>query len=88
MSRRGHPGLVRRISPAWRRRENTSLKSARPLSSGSSSSGPQASCASSTRPKATTSPPTPLPASTRAMPRSSPSATMAVGTSIAAVAAF
>eukprot|EP00965_Chrysotila_dentata_P161719 5341464-Pleurochrysis_carterae.AAC.1 len=62
MSIRGHPGLVRRISPSCHRRWNTSRKSARPFSSGSSSSGPHASCASSTSPKATPPPPTPFPA--------------------------
>eukprot|EP00965_Chrysotila_dentata_P174542 5761698-Pleurochrysis_carterae.AAC.1 len=69
-------------------RRNASSKSGRPLASGSRSSAPHASCASSTRPKANTPPPTPLPASTWATPSSSPSAIMALGTSTAAVSAF
>eukprot|EP00965_Chrysotila_dentata_P090906 3000135-Pleurochrysis_carterae.AAC.1 len=63
MSSRGQPSLVRRISPSCRKRWKTSRNSARPLSRGMSSSGPHASCASSTSPKATMPPPTPLPAS-------------------------
>eukprot|EP00965_Chrysotila_dentata_P060577 2007429-Pleurochrysis_carterae.AAC.1 len=63
MSKRGRPGRVRVISASYRMRRNASSKSGRPLASGSRSSAPHASCSSSTRPKAITPPPTPLPAS-------------------------